>query len=81
MRYTKEEDIKSLKLNNISEKFFGKDYNYLIGILSLTDLMNAKDALQNKGVYIVDTGKDLRLLKKEGAKKETHAHSFHNARA
>lgn len=65
VRYTNDSDIKSLKLNNISEKFFGKDYNYLIGTLSLSDLMQAKDALANKGVYIVDTGKDLRLLKKE----------------
>lgn len=63
VRYQTDEDLKSLKLFNITEKYFGKDFNYLIGNILLSDLIMAKEAHQNKNVYIIDTGKDLKLKK------------------
>ena len=61
IRYENESDLKSLKFLNISEKYFGKDFKYLIGTVVLSDLIKAKELLQNKNTFIVDTGKDLRL--------------------
>lgn len=61
--YKEDKDIKNLKFIELSEKYFGKDYNYVIGTLVLTDLIKAKDVLENKNVFVVDTGKDLKLIK------------------
>lgn len=64
VRYSDEADIKPLQLTDITEKYFGKDYNYLIGKVSLNNLIKAKEVAANKNVYIVDTGKELKLQKK-----------------
>jgi homoserine dehydrogenase len=63
VRYKDEESLKPLNLFNITEKYYGRGYNYLIGSVLLTDLMNVKEQLNNKDIYIIDTGKDLKLRK------------------
>ncbi|MDX2190014.1 MAG: homoserine dehydrogenase [Bacteroidota bacterium] len=65
VKYIDEKDIKSLKFIHISERFFGKEHNYVIGTINLSDLIKAKDLLANKNVFVVNTGNQISLSKKE----------------
>jgi homoserine dehydrogenase len=64
VKYESEKDLNGLKFINVSEKFFGKDFNYLIGTVILADLMAATEVLKNKNVFIIDTNKDLKIATK-----------------
>lgn len=63
VRYSEEKDIEGLRIFDVSEKFYSKNYNYLIGKVVLSELMQATNVLNNKNVSIIDTGKDLKLKK------------------
>ncbi|MDX2194942.1 MAG: homoserine dehydrogenase [Cytophagales bacterium] len=69
VKYTNINDLKSLKFINISEKYFSKNYNYVIGNIILTDLIKAKEILTNRDIFIVNTGKALKEIKKDISKK------------
>jgi homoserine dehydrogenase len=68
VKYVEEKDVKTLKFNSISEKHFGKT-NYIIGTITLSDLIKSKEILANKNVSIINTGKPITLAKKDTVKK------------
>lgn len=57
LRYVHEYTVEKLQVENISERFTRNDYKYLIGSISLKNLIAHKDLLLNKDVFIAQTGK------------------------
>lgn len=57
IRYAHEYTIEKLQVENISERFARNDYKYVMGSVSLKNLMANRDLLLNKDVFIAQTGK------------------------
>ncbi|MET3114050.1 homoserine dehydrogenase [Pedobacter sp. CG_S7] len=57
LRYEHEYTVEKLKIENIRERFSNKDYKYVIGNVSLKSLLENRELLQNKDVFIAHTGK------------------------
>lgn len=57
IRYVHEYTIEKLQVEQISERFSRNDYKYVIGSVSLSNLIANRDLLLNKDVFIAQTGK------------------------
>jgi len=57
IRYVHEYTIEKLKIENIVERFSREDYKYVIGSVSLKDLLANRELLQQKDIFIAHTGK------------------------
>lgn len=57
LRYVHEYTVEKLQVENIVERFSRNDYKYVIGNISLKNLIANKDLLTQKGVFIAQTGK------------------------
>ena len=57
IRFVHEYTIEKLQVENISERFSRNEYKYIIGSVSLKNLMQHKELLLNKDVFIAQTGK------------------------
>ena len=57
LRYVHEYTVEKLQVENISERFARNDYKYVIGSISLKNLIANRDLLLNKDVFIAQTGK------------------------
>jgi homoserine dehydrogenase len=57
LRYVHEYTVEKLQVENISERFSRNDYKYVIGSISLKNLIANRDLLLNKDVFIAQTGK------------------------
>jgi homoserine dehydrogenase len=57
LRYVHEYTIDKLKVENISERFSRDDFKYVIGNVSLKTLLEHKDLLTQKGVFLAHTGR------------------------
>jgi homoserine dehydrogenase len=57
LRYVHEYTIDKLQVENIVERFSRNDYKYVIGSISLKNLIANKDLLTQKDVFIAQTGK------------------------
>ncbi|PTS99106.1 homoserine dehydrogenase [Pedobacter sp. HMWF019] len=57
IRYVHEYTIEKLKVENIVERFSREDYKYVIGSVSLKDLLANRELLQQKDIFIAHTGK------------------------
>lgn len=57
VRYVHEYTIEKLKVEGISERFSRDDYKYVIGNVSLKNLLEHRDLLTQKDVFIVHTGR------------------------
>ncbi|RZK35820.1 MAG: homoserine dehydrogenase, partial [Pedobacter sp.] len=57
LRYVHEYTVEKLQVENISERFSRNDYKYVIGSVSLKSLIENRDLLLNKDVFIAQTGK------------------------
>lgn len=57
LRYTHEYTLEKLKIENIVERFSRNDYKYVIGSVSLKSLLANKDLLEQKDVFIANTGR------------------------
>ena len=57
LRYVHEYTVEKLEIENISERFSRNDYKYVIGSISLKNLIANRDLLLNKDVFIAQTGK------------------------
>lgn len=57
LRYTHEYTVEKLKIENIVERFSRNDYKYVIGNVSLKSLLANKDLLNQKDVFIANTGR------------------------
>jgi len=72
IRYVHEYTIEKLQIENISERFSRNEYKYVIGSVSLKNLIAHRDLLLNKDVFIAQTGKlsysqkDIAAIAEEG---------------
>ncbi|WP_316766697.1 homoserine dehydrogenase [Pedobacter frigiditerrae] len=72
LRYIHEYTVEKLQVENISERFSRNDYKYVIGSVSLKSLIENRDLLLNKDVFIAQTGKltysqqDIAAIAEEG---------------
>jgi homoserine dehydrogenase len=57
LRYHQEEDLELFDFEDITEKYIGKDFNYVIGTISLSQLFALKNELNQREVFIVNTGR------------------------
>lgn len=57
LRYHKEEDLQIFDFEDISEKYVGKDFNYVVGVINLDKLFKLKENLKTMDVFIANTGK------------------------
>lgn len=57
LRYVHEYTLDKLQVENILERFSRNDYKYVIGSISLKNLIANKDLLTQKDVFIAQTGK------------------------
>lgn len=57
LRYVHEYTVEKLQVENISERFSRNNYKYVIGSISLDNLIANRDLLLNKEVFIAQTGK------------------------
>ncbi|RZL06350.1 MAG: homoserine dehydrogenase, partial [Pedobacter sp.] len=57
LRYTHEYTVEKLNIHNISERFIRNDHKYVIGIVSIKDLIANRALLLNKDVFIAHTGR------------------------
>jgi homoserine dehydrogenase len=57
LRYVHEYTVEKLEVENISERFSRNNYKYVIGSISLKNLIANRDLLLNKDVFIAQTGK------------------------
>ncbi|MEJ5961625.1 homoserine dehydrogenase [Pedobacter immunditicola] len=56
LRYVHESTVEKLQVENIKERFSNEDFKYVIGHVSLKVLIENRDLLVNKDVFIVHTG-------------------------
>ena len=72
LRYVHEYTVEKLQVENISERFARNDYKYVIGSVSLKNLIANRKLLLNKDVFIAQTGRltysqqDLAAIAEEG---------------
>jgi len=57
LRYVHEYTVEKLQVENIVERFSRNDYKYIIGSISLKNLIANKDLLIQRDVFIAQTGK------------------------
>lgn len=57
LRYHQEKDLELFDFEDITEKYLGKDFNFVIGTISLSQLFALKDELNQRDVFIVNTGR------------------------
>lgn len=57
LRYYDENDLKVFDFDDISEKYVGKDFNYIIGVINLDKLFKLKEDLKTMNVFIANTGR------------------------
>ena len=56
LRYHNETDFDLFNFINISEKYQGAHFNYVVGTVRLKDLHKLKDSLPGKNIFIANTG-------------------------
>lgn len=72
LRYVHEYTVEKLEVENISERFSRNDYKYVIGSVSLKNLIAHRELLLNKDVFTAQTGKltysqqDIAAIAEEG---------------
>lgn len=73
LRYHQQEDLDFLDFADISEKYSGKDFNYIIGLIDIEQLYQKRETLRQRQVFIANTGRQVdqkiwaKLVKKQGA--------------
>lgn len=56
LRYHREEDVAFMQFKDISEKYSGKHFNYVIGVVHIAKLLTLKDELTRRDIFIAATG-------------------------
>ena len=56
IRYAEESTLEKLNVRQIVERFSRNDYKYVIGLVSLESLLQNRDLLEHKDVFIAHTG-------------------------
>jgi homoserine dehydrogenase len=60
LRYHDEEDLTIFQFESISEKYAGRDFRYVIGVVKLDRLVEIKGLLPQLNVFLVNTGRKVR---------------------
>lgn len=58
-RYYQPEDLAQFEFEDISIKYSGKNYNYVIGVIRLSQLFEKQELLANPSIFIANTGRQL----------------------
>ncbi|WP_372643433.1 homoserine dehydrogenase [Ancylomarina sp.] len=56
LRYSKKEDLALFKFTEVTEALTGKDFNYVIGNINLSDLIKIKNQLVDKDIFLAYLG-------------------------
>jgi homoserine dehydrogenase len=56
-RYYDEKNLNHFRFERITEKYFGKDFNYVIGNIKLDELLANKEKLNSADIQVICTGK------------------------
>jgi homoserine dehydrogenase len=73
LRYHHEEDVDLIPFTDISEKFSGKDFNYIIGIVDVEKLLTIKADLTKRNIFMAATGSILERAEKQVNIQKTNA--------
>lgn len=57
VRYATEETLEKLGIHSISERFSRPDYKYVVGTVSVKSLLENKDLLDSKDIFVAQTAK------------------------
>jgi len=56
LRYADENDLALFDFKDISESLKGKEYNYVIGTLNLSDLIKIRHQIKGKDIFLAYLG-------------------------
>jgi homoserine dehydrogenase len=56
LRYTNKDDLALFNFKDISESLTGKDFNYVIGTLNLSDLIKIRQQIHGKDIFLAYLG-------------------------
>jgi homoserine dehydrogenase len=70
LRYTNESILSKIGFTNITERFSGAQSNYVIGTISMKNIIKNKALLESEKAFIVNTGKIIPVGAKKSAEKE-----------
>lgn len=65
LRYHTEQDLELLQFIDISEKYSGKHFNYVIGIVKLSYLVGIKDQLAHSDIFLAATGRKIATIQED----------------
>ncbi len=57
LRFYDEKNLKEFKFERITERYTSKNYNYVVGVIKLSSLLNIQERLNTADVLLVGTGK------------------------
>jgi homoserine dehydrogenase len=73
LRYHQKEEVELLQFKDISEKYSGKHFNYVIGIVHIAKLAAIKKELADRNIFIAATGNSFQRLEEQVHKQQTKA--------
>ncbi|ADY51726.1 homoserine dehydrogenase [Pseudopedobacter saltans DSM 12145] len=56
-RFNSAELLKEINFNDVSESYNSKNYNYVVGTLTIAELIAKKEIILNDGAFVAETGK------------------------
>ena len=57
LRYYDENNLNHFKFEHISERYYGKDFNYVIGTIKIDHLLKIKHILNTADIQVINTGR------------------------
>jgi homoserine dehydrogenase len=67
-RYNSSEDLKHIVFNEISEKYTGKDYHYVVGKVNLKTIIANRDYILKNNLFVSLVNEKVSLAKEETQK-------------
>ncbi len=52
VRYRDEADTALFRFKEVTERYYSKDYSFVVGVISLADLVAIKDELPKRNIFI-----------------------------
>lgn len=53
-RYTDENVLENIEFKNISERFYGEDYKYVIGYINLQEIISKRELINQEGYFLAE---------------------------
>ena len=57
LRYYEEHNLNQFQFEKITERYYGKDFSYVIGTIKISNLLKIKDYLNTADIQLINTGK------------------------